>query len=530
MVLTSSDERLALRFAPYIEEFQSLCAGHRMPFGAPQDFVRCAERLVCPGTFRSEMSSLLRAVIDREHENVTQADLLGLVALSVGGRDLDLTAPELRTPVRQLLTLIGGALQSLWSSPPEQPFQRQTAMEAQEVGESRVLTKPVTLFPAGNANPAVAPRLIEEVEARPDRPGYESGAPLHTELETPSRKPNVFSRIRALWREPDLPMAAAQDSSYPEYEAVGLFKAKYRPFWAVGLCSLSLGLAAGLMLRERPPVPRPVVRTDPQAFHPWFPPIPKPHPEDALPAEVSAAPSLPLAKPSPYGAPLHGATEAPSSAARDAEERAPTEVAAQGDQALEQRFFGETRKPALRDQSVPTAPPIQPVPRPQRQPVPYWTGLTGQSHPPAAAQGPPVWARQRAMPSPTESDGRRAYLHTPREAFAPAPTRVLAERPLQPRGSVFLSASGVMAANLLAAPAPVYPELASDSGVEGRVVVQAVVGMDGSVIATRVLSGPEFLRPAALGAVRRWRYRPYLVDGRATVVATDAILNFQLSR
>ena len=87
-----------------------------------------------------------------------------------------------------------------------------------------------------------------------------------------------------------------------------------------------------------------------------------------------------------------------------------------------------------------------------------------------------------------------------------------------------------MAANLVSSPAPAYPVAASSAGVQGEVVVEAVVGRDGGVVDTRVVSGPPMLRAAALDGVQRWRYRPYEVGGRPIEVATTARLEFRLDR
>ena len=95
--------------------------------------------------------------------------------------------------------------------------------------------------------------------------------------------------------------------------------------------------------------------------------------------------------------------------------------------------------------------------------------------------------------------------------------------------SVYLSAAGTMASNLLAAPAPAYPAQASAAGVQGRVVVQALVGRDGHVLDAHVTSGDRMLREAALEAVTRWRYRPFLEDGRPAEIETVAILDFRLA-
>ena len=96
--------------------------------------------------------------------------------------------------------------------------------------------------------------------------------------------------------------------------------------------------------------------------------------------------------------------------------------------------------------------------------------------------------------------------------------------------SVVAGSAGIMAANVLSSPAPAYPTQATASHVQGEVVIQAVVGRDGRVIETRVVSGPVPLQAAALGAVSRWNYRPYVVGGKPAEIATTAILDFRLGR
>ncbi len=93
-----------------------------------------------------------------------------------------------------------------------------------------------------------------------------------------------------------------------------------------------------------------------------------------------------------------------------------------------------------------------------------------------------------------------------------------------------MASSGVMTGNILYAPAPDYPRDAIAQGVEGRVVLQALVWRDGSVVATHLLRGDHALAAAAQDAVQHWRYRPYTVDGRAAEVATIVTVNFRLPR
>jgi TonB family protein len=88
--------------------------------------------------------------------------------------------------------------------------------------------------------------------------------------------------------------------------------------------------------------------------------------------------------------------------------------------------------------------------------------------------------------------------------------------------------SGVMAANLLSAPKPEYPKLATLTRTEGSVVMQAVISKEGSVEEVHVIKGHRLLRGAAKNAVRNWRYRPYKVGGVPVEVATTVSVDFSL--
>lgn len=88
--------------------------------------------------------------------------------------------------------------------------------------------------------------------------------------------------------------------------------------------------------------------------------------------------------------------------------------------------------------------------------------------------------------------------------------------------------SGVMAANLLSAPKPSYPTLASLTRMQGNVVMKAVISKVGTVEELHVIKGHRLLRGAAKNAVRNWRYRPYKIDGVPVEVATTVNVEFSL--
>jgi periplasmic protein TonB len=73
-----------------------------------------------------------------------------------------------------------------------------------------------------------------------------------------------------------------------------------------------------------------------------------------------------------------------------------------------------------------------------------------------------------------------------------------------------------------------YPLLAQRARVEGSVVLQALIGADGSIQDLRVLSGPSILAPAAQQAVRQWRFRPYLINGQAVETKANITVNFTI--
>lgn len=55
---------------------------------------------------------------------------------------------------------------------------------------------------------------------------------------------------------------------------------------------------------------------------------------------------------------------------------------------------------------------------------------------------------------------------------------------------------------------PIYPVYAVLANIGGKVVVDVVVDLDGSVINARAISGPEILRKSAAEAARKWRFQP----------------------
>jgi protein TonB len=75
---------------------------------------------------------------------------------------------------------------------------------------------------------------------------------------------------------------------------------------------------------------------------------------------------------------------------------------------------------------------------------------------------------------------------------------------------------------------PEYPKAAKKKGIQGTVVLDAVIDKEGNMEDLHVVCGPPELTAAALKAVRQWKYRAYYLEGKAVEVETTININFQL--
>ena len=75
---------------------------------------------------------------------------------------------------------------------------------------------------------------------------------------------------------------------------------------------------------------------------------------------------------------------------------------------------------------------------------------------------------------------------------------------------------------------PVYPPLARQAGIQGSVILQLTISKSGDVENVQLYSGHPMLAPAALEAVKQWKYKPYLLNGEPVEVETRVTVNFTL--
>jgi protein TonB len=88
--------------------------------------------------------------------------------------------------------------------------------------------------------------------------------------------------------------------------------------------------------------------------------------------------------------------------------------------------------------------------------------------------------------------------------------------------------TGVLQGMLIAPIRPVYPAIAKAAGVQGTVIVEAIISRTGTIESLHAVSGPQMLQAAALDAIREARYQPYRLNGVPTEVETKITVNFRL--
>jgi periplasmic protein TonB len=112
-------------------------------------------------------------------------------------------------------------------------------------------------------------------------------------------------------------------------------------------------------------------------------------------------------------------------------------------------------------------------------------------------------------------------------AAPPPPPPVKVEKPVTPQR---IRVGGqVQAAKLIRQPKPIYPPLAKQARISGHVLLNAIIGKDGTITNLTVASGHPLLIPAALEAVKQWVYQPTLLNNDPVEVVTQIDVNFTLS-
>jgi periplasmic protein TonB len=89
--------------------------------------------------------------------------------------------------------------------------------------------------------------------------------------------------------------------------------------------------------------------------------------------------------------------------------------------------------------------------------------------------------------------------------------------------------AGVTRGLLIQRVEPAYPTLAKAARVQGDVVLSAIIDANGQIKNLQLVSGHPMLVPAAIAAVKQWRYKPYLLNGQPVEVETTITVIFTLT-
>lgn len=85
----------------------------------------------------------------------------------------------------------------------------------------------------------------------------------------------------------------------------------------------------------------------------------------------------------------------------------------------------------------------------------------------------------------------------------------------------------VQSAQLLKSVPPIYPALAKTQRVSGNVVLDALIDFSGNVAELKIISGPALLHSAAVEAVKKWKYKPAMLNGQPTSMHLTVTVQFR---
>lgn len=107
----------------------------------------------------------------------------------------------------------------------------------------------------------------------------------------------------------------------------------------------------------------------------------------------------------------------------------------------------------------------------------------------------------------------------------PAPPQVVADQ--QPKR---LSLTHLDPAMLIHRVEPVYPTLPRQMGRSGRVELRAIVATDGTIQSLQIVYGDPLFFQSALDAVRQWRYKPTILNGKPMEIDTFITVIYNINR
>ena len=462
------------RFPLYVDELREFFTVSGVPFGTPKDVNSLIESLAKTGSLCGEMSSMVRSIIYRELGTIQKPELQKLVLNAVGGTDAAV-ALEASENGNVLLNELQGFIDRAYINKPETLRSDETSDIPNADAEKASPAEPYRFhfhsnnpLGIGEANEGMTDGFAE----------VETSAAVPLKTQTQHLLNDFYYRARSIASVEaetmeEEPSRASSDAGNDQEMPLVVTRTKPRKSRLVlGTVAFILVVFGGILLYHRPN---------------FFESLGA---DGSRPRRESIVPSAP-AYPSSMTGNGGGGTNVFSA-------RSSTVT--------------NTHQTKRKPKAVVTGKSAVPL-----------RHETGRALRPANSQSTKIVTDNGSSASSGDAE------------LSPSP-RMLTERAelsthLKPFGSGGMSySSGIMSANVVSAVPPKYPKLASLAHVEGPVILQAIVSRDGTVATTRVLSGPRLLRGAAANAVRRWRYRPYVINGEASEVATIVTVDFRLAR
>jgi len=128
-------------------------------------------------------------------------------------------------------------------------------------------------------------------------------------------------------------------------------------------------------------------------------------------------------------------------------------------------------------------------------------------------------------------NGAEVFRLPPNESPGKSPDKGMQSPPSpQMEGPGGESSAASADGSLLHRVEPEYPEVARQQNIQGSVILDVHIGADGAVQEVRVASGPPLLAQAASDAVKQWKFKPRLINGRPVEMQTRVTLNFRLAQ
>jgi TonB family protein len=498
------------RFDLYVRKFRATCVMHGVQTGSSADLLGFLQRLMADRHLSMDFWKLVGKLSNREDGELSDEQMLAVVVEGITGAEIPEQAGELTQPLNDLRALLAGVdVQGYGPSQVElAPFPHNDAGSNQSDGEWRT-------------------RAAESPQSIPDSQAGFTPEPVSGEADHLPQLPPT---------SPPQP-----NEAHARSELITLVEQYF------GNIDEIESHVIGSHEKLAPMVDAPSATT-----HPSFDELAAEAPEDPNLKPIGSArlvlePSAPTAE-DPFVAKRGDSANRPPQEDRTQPEgygraslwlllvlivcgtvfagyrfRAPL---------LRQISAGTHEKTGATNSSGSTAPEATPQAQPSHEPA--------QSSPQSASTPPSAVADAVKTRTPAASVGSQTAegeVDASKSRKATTGSMAIQDEQTPANGISNADLSGairvapaVMEANLFISRVPAYPENAKIAGVEGSVVMQAIISKDGTVKRVQVIQGDSRLRSAAAEAVYKWRYRPYLLNGRPVDVATTITVDFDLDR